>query len=55
MLAELPQCDPNIVDNDGNAALIYAVRSRQVAVVKKLVECFKSRGLDVDLRNTKGE
>lgn len=54
LLSKIPDCDPNILDNDGNHALMYAVKSRQVAVVKKLITCFKDRGLDINHKNNKG-
>ena len=54
LLGNIPECDPNIADNDENSPLMYAVKSRQVEVVKKLLECFKDRSLDVHRQNTKG-
>ena len=47
-------CNPNIPDNEGNTALIYAVRTRNPVLVDTFLKCFLDKSLNVHHRNSKG-
>ncbi|ELT90110.1 hypothetical protein CAPTEDRAFT_218738 [Capitella teleta] len=55
VLASCQDTDPNLVDSDGNTALIYAVRSRNPNVVSQMIDLFANKGLTVNHVNTKGQ
>ena len=54
-LSSIEDCDPNVVDEDINSALTYAVRSRKPHVVEILLVGFKDQGLNVNHRNKRGK
>ncbi|KAI8503291.1 hypothetical protein Bbelb_191120 [Branchiostoma belcheri] len=54
LLADEPDLDPGIPDNEENTVLIHAARTGNVALVSKLIALFKKFRLDVDQANTQG-
>lgn len=42
--------DVNVIDNDGNSALIFAVAYGQIDVTKKLIE----KGAELDIKDSQG-